>query len=217
MSVRVKTTPHRAGGRGFKEPTGRWFCYLLLQMNESTTKENFLPSSRLATAARRAPFSASRLFQASRNSFFSDEPCHVNDYASYGDVDFKDGHIRYDFRYNVKCETVARFRGCCDSSYDSGGKNCINDGGIWIADGDGVNAAEFSCCDPRLFEGLLNSKYCVVDGSKGDCYSADDGCIPIRYTDQGGCFGAESGVTSGIAGCDDDKVLEIFNEAPQCV
>lgn len=148
-------------------------------------------------------------------SCFSDEPCHVNDYASYGDVDFKDGHIRYDFRYDVKCETVARFRGCCDSTYGSGGKSCINDGGIWIADSD--NAAEFSCCDPRLFEGLLNSKYCVVDGSKGHCSSSGDGCAPIRYTDQGGCLAAESGVTSGIAGCDDDKVLEIFNDAPQCV
>ena len=155
----------------------------------------------------------------SRESCVRDEPCDVNSYASYGFVDYnKYGELRYDFRYDVKCATVERFRGCCYTDPTWFGKECVSEGGVWIADAD--SDATFSCCDPALFEDLLNSKYCVVDGSKGPCYDSDDDCTPIRYSTgygRGGGNGAASGIFSGIAGCDEDKVLEIFNDAPQCI
>lgn len=164
----------------------------------------------------------------SGGSCYLDGPCDASDYASYGYVDFKHGEIRYDFRYDVKCTTPPAIDGCCDSNYgflDSAddypaqgtGKACIQNGGVYIADDD--NDASFSCCDPRLFEDLLNSKYCVVDGSKGVCWQSDDDCTPIRYANgggRGGGNGAASGILAGVAGCDEDKVLEIFNSAPQC-
>ena len=151
-----------------------------------------------------------------------DGPCDASDYASYGNVDFKYGEIRYDFRYDVKCNTPPTLDGCCATypcsvgSCPGQGKACVRDGGVWIADDE--NAAAYSCCDPRLFEGLLNSRYCVVDGSKGVCWESDDDCTPIRYSTGygGGGRGAASGIFAGVAGCDDDKVLDIFNNAPQC-
>ena len=159
----------------------------------------------------------------SGGSCYLDGPCDASDYASFGVVDFKNGELRFDFRYDVKCTTPPAIDGCCDSNFQGfggpgggKGKACVQGGGIWIADEE--NDAAFSCCDPRLFEDLLNSNYCDVDGSRGYCWSSDDGCTPIRYAigpNREG-VGAATALGGGIAGCDDDKVLEIFNNAPQC-
>lgn len=154
----------------------------------------------------------------SGGSCYLDGPCDASDYASYGVVDFKNGELRFDFRYDVKCNTPPSLDGCCDTRGrgQGNGKACVQGGGIWIADEE--NDAAFSCCDPRLFEDLLNSNYCDVDGSRGFCWDSDDGCTPIRYAigpNLEGVGGATA-LGGGIAACDEKKVLEIFNSAPQC-
>ena len=153
----------------------------------------------------------------------SSKSCHVNDFSSY-DISFEEGEIQVDFDFDVNCKTPEVLQGCCRKlpcglgSCPGGGKQCIRDGGVWIADdgSNGLSTASFNCCDPKLFEDLLNSDRCVVDGSRGTCYDAEDDCSPVRYNSYGGDGGASSGVLAGIAGCDREAVDEIVATADTC-
>jgi len=153
----------------------------------------------------------------------STRSCYVNDFSSY-DISFEEGEIQLDFDFDVNCETPEILQGCCRKvpcsvgNCPGGGKQCIRDGGVWIADdgSNGNSAASYNCCDPKLFEDLLNSESCVVDGSRGPCYSPGDDCSPVRYNSYGGGGGAASGFIAGIAGCDRAAVDEIVATADTC-